>query len=364
MSHFGRCSRDYYVSIFSIEQIIGKRVTTIADTLDLGPLRLSARALLAPMAGVSDLGMRRAALRFGAGLAASEMLAAGLYARGDHGNRLRAARPDKGPHAVQIAGCMPDAMADAARCAEAEGADLIDINMGCPAKRVTGGLAGSALMRDLDLAVALIRATVKAVKVPVSLKMRLGWDEDSLNAPDLARRAAAEGVVMVTVHGRTRNQFYRGRADWSAIHKVKQAIDIPVVANGDCTSCADAAAMLAASGADAVMIGRAAIGRPWLVGDIAEYLASGRLRAPLSSAERLNTALDHYRTILALFGPAQGVRHARKHLAAYVNHSRARDATELSRRIVTSEDPSEVEALLTECFESEPLNEQPVAVAA
>jgi tRNA-dihydrouridine synthase B len=353
MSHFGLMSCDYYVSMFGFDQKVGMSGEgETGRSLEVGPLRLAARALLAPMAGVTDLGMRRLAVRFGAGLAASEMLAAESYAEGDRETRIRAAGSGGGLHAVQIAGCRPQAMAEAARRAEAEGADLIDINMGCPAKRVTGGLAGSALMRDLDLAVSLIRATCAAVKVPVTLKMRLGWDETMINAPELARRAAAEGAVMVSVHGRTRTQFYNGRANWQAIRAVKQAVDIPVVANGDCTSEDDAARMLEASGADAVMIGRAALGRPWLVGDIAYFLATGRQRPQLLPAERLAAALEHYRTILSLFGKEQGVRHARKHLAAYALWAGVPAGSETARQLVRSEDPAHVEALLAASFDN------------
>jgi tRNA-dihydrouridine synthase B len=308
------------------------------------------------MSGVSDVGMRRAAREFGASLVISEMVASDDFVRGETESRIRAEGEGVFPHIVQIAGRDPHWMAEAARLAEASGADAIDINMGCPAKRVTGGLAGSALMRDLELATALIRATIAAVSVPVTLKMRLGWDRGSLNAPELARRAEAEGIALLTVHGRTRDQFYKGEADWRAIAGVKHAVSIPVVANGDCMTPADAAAMLAASCADAVMIGRGAVGRPWFVGQIASFLATGKL-GPLPGAEaRRRAALNHYRTLLSLFGREQGLRHARKHLAAYAEWA-ARDgspaAAALRLPLVTSENPTQVECLLSRSFDSE-----------
>ena len=328
------------------------------EQLRIGGLALSGRAFLAPMAGVTDVGMRRAAQRFGASLTVSEMVVGDHLARGEAASLARAMGAGLAPHVVQLAGCRAEALADGARAAQDGGALAIDINMGCPAKKVTGGLAGSALMRDLDGAVRLIAATVAAVSVPVTVKMRLGWDEASLNAPELARRAEAEGVALVTVHGRTRQQFYKGRADWSAVAAVKRAVSVPVVVNGDCLSPADARAMLAASGADAVMVGRAAVGRPWLVGAIAAALR-GEVPAVPGLAARQEAALAHFDALLDLFGPAHGNRHARKHLVAYAEHLLAEvpDAagraavTALRGAMATSDDHRATRAALARLFE-------------
>ena len=241
----------------------------LADSIDIGGVPIRNRVFLAPMSGVTDEAFRRRAYRHGAGLVVSEMVASGELAKGRANTGRRVRHSGLPVHMVQLAGREAHHMAEAALIAEAEGADIIDINMGCPAKKVTGGYSGSALMRDLDHALTLIDAVIGAVKVPVTVKMRLGWDESALNAPILARRAEQAGVRMVTVHGRTRCQFYQGTADWRAIARVKAAVSIPVVANGDVGSPADAWAVLEQSGADAVMVGRASYGAPWIVGQIA-----------------------------------------------------------------------------------------------
>ncbi|MGW5956470.1 tRNA dihydrouridine synthase DusB [Methylorubrum thiocyanatum] len=304
--------------------------------------------LLAPLSGVTDLHMRRLAQRLGASAVVSEMVAAAELAKGDAESQVRAEGAGISPHVVQFAGCAPAPMAEAARIAVANGADAIDINMGCPAKTVTGGESGSALMRDLDHAARLLEAVRGAVAVPVTVKMRLGWDHASLNAPELARRAEALGLNGVTVHGRTRQQFYKGRADWSAIRAVVEAVDIPVIANGDVTSLDEARACLRESGAAGVMIGRAAVGRPWLVGEIAAGLA-GRAVVPLSAEARAAAACEHYEGLIALYGAAMGVRHARKHLAAYADADGALSADD-RRRLVTTTDPAEALRLLRRAF--------------
>ena len=306
--------------------------------------------MLAPMSGVSDLGMRRAASRFGATLAFSEMVASETFLDGEAESRLRAEGDGVVAHAVQLVGREPAAMGEAARRVEGAGAQIIDINMGCPARRVAGGLAGAALMRDLDHASRLIESVVAAVKAPVSVKMRLGWDEGERNAPQLARRAEGAGAAMITVHGRTRRQFYRGRADWRAVGEVVAAVRLPVVVNGDCASLEDARAMLAASGARAVMIGRAAIGAPWIVGAIARALQSG---APLEQpplGERRDAALSTFGSLLLGMGRRAGLRHARKHLAAYAEKAGAAPA--IRAALVTSEDADCAMALLARAFEA------------
>ena len=333
------------------------KMGNIGASLTIGGVSLRGRAFLAPMAGISDIGMRRLAHQFGAGLTVTEMVAAGHFSRGDAANRLKADGHGLALFAVQIAGCNPNLMAEAACCAESAGAALVDINMGCPAKAVTHGYAGSHLMRDLKLAIELIRATVKAVRIPVSLKMRLGWDEQSLNAAELGRLAEAEGVAMLTVHGRTRAQFFTGHADWRAIGAVKRAVSIPVVANGDCTSRAAAAEMLAQSGADAVMIGRAAIGQPWLVGEVARFLAGREAQDSPCADLRHSVALEHFETLLGIHGVSRGVKEARKHLAAYAERAGIAKDSALRQSLLRLECPKEIHALLALIFDQTRMRE-------
>jgi tRNA-dihydrouridine synthase B len=310
------------------------------------------------MSGVTDAGMRQLASQSGAAYVVTEMVACDAYVDGDEEYRLRAEGQGVGLHVVQIAGCEGQTMAEAARLAEASGADAIDINMGCPAKRVTGGWSGSALMRDVDHATGLIEAVIAAVRLPVSVKMRLGWDDTSMNAPELARRAEQAGACLVTVHGRTRQQFYKGRADWSAIRRVREAIAIPLVANGDIATVADARACMAQSGADAVMVGRAATGRAWLPGAIGKALASGAPEFLLpDAASRHDMLTRHYDWLLTHFGAEAGVRHARKHLAAAIDDhlhladcGDARAVAGLRDDILRSESPARVTAGLATIF--------------
>ena len=307
----------------------------------IGSVRLQGCAVLAPLSGVTDVHFRRIARRFGAGLVVSEMVASDELVKGSAESRLRAEGSGIDPHAVQLAGCDPRWMAQAVGIAEAAGARLIDINMGCPAKRVIGGYAGSALMRDLDHASRIIEATLAAASVPVTVKMRLGWDHASLNAAELAARAQSIGVAAVTVHGRTRQQFYKGSADWAAIAPVVRSVSIPVTANGDIEFFEDARRCLGASGARAVMIGRAAVGRPWLVGQVAAALEGRRVPDP-EPDNMAAAAVEHYEGLLGSYGKAVGIRHARKHLAAYADHAGLTgfvfDAA-LRQMLVTTEEP-------------------------
>lgn len=304
--------------------------------LEVGGVLLRNRVFLAPMSGVSDLPFRQLAWQAGAGMVVSEMVASAELCTRERGNLLRLKGNGLGTHVVQIAGREARWMAEAARISEGEGAHIIDINMGCPAKKVTGGLSGSALMRDLDHALTLIEATIGAVKVPVTLKMRLGWDDATINAPELAARAEQAGARMVTVHGRTRCQFYEGKADWKAIRAVKNAISIPLVANGDVLDREDAISILEASGADAVMVGRGSYGRPWLPGMIARGIGEG------TNDVIADYAVAHYEAMLAHYGESTGIRHARKHLGWYLEMHGVDIGAAERGSIMTEINPSQV----------------------
>jgi tRNA-dihydrouridine synthase B len=312
--------------------------------------------VLAPMAGVTDAPFRAAVSRFGASLVYSEMVASAelLRDRRSAALRLKVDRAE-GPIAIQLAGRDPSALAEAARMAEAEGAILIDINMGCPAKKVVGGLCGSALMREPALARALVRSVVEAVSVPVTVKMRLGWDDSDRNAPQLARELEGEGIQAVSVHGRTRAQFYEGRADWRFIGEVKSAVSIPVLANGDVRSPEDAVQILDDSGADGVMIGRGAFGRPWVVAQMQAAVRGEATRCDPPAVERWQTVLTQYRAALAHYGVELGRRVVRKHLGWYAEHASADRA--LRDALVRASDP---EPLLVRLAEGR----DPVAEAA
>jgi tRNA-dihydrouridine synthase B len=325
--------------------------------LKIGDIELANPALLAPMSGVTDAPFRRLAESLGAGLVVSEMTASDDLVQGRPISRLRCEATGKGPHVVQLAGCEARWMREGAVIAEAAGADIIDINMGCPARHVTGGQSGSALMRDLDHAQSLIEATIAAVDVPVTLKMRLGWDDSSRNAPELARRAELAGVQMITVHGRTRCQFYKGDADWAAVREVRDAISLPLVVNGDITSYDSAVDALKASGADAVMIGRGAQGQPWLPGQIGRRLAGGDEETAPELGVQLGYIRALYDEICRHYGLRIGLRHARKHLAwaldiaATCGRAPAERLKAWREKILTSEDPTRVHKALEDAFD-------------
>ncbi len=284
----------------------------------IGKIHIEDPVFLAPMSGISDLPFRRLVKRYGAGMVFSEMIASReMIQETSRSLKMNETYTEEFPIAVQLAGCDPESMAKAAQMNEERGADIIDINFGCPVKKVVKKMAGSALMQDEDLACRIMEETVKAVDIPVTVKMRLGWDQEHLNAPSLAKKAEDIGIQLVTVHGRTRDQLYNGEADWTAVRATKDTLNIPLIVNGDILTPEDAIEAMKQSGADGVMVGRGSQGKPWLLKQIMEYLRHGEVGAEPSVKEKLDLILSHYDAILEYYGERKGIPFARKHLSSY-----------------------------------------------